>query len=503
MYNQSLSKYLDQYESKLNISSLQQFELLKGLPFYNWDKPKEQQANTFVGTIGLPVKNDIVHGLYDYEKDIIEYLEKDNPADPKNRHLYILKSAGLGITTLLLYYIGWKCTTNNDWIDGRVCILTAPRLELTVDIVDRLKAIFRRNELADFDSRKTICNINNVKIEAFPSSEGHALKGMRGLTDVKMILCDEASFFDDSTINEVRDTIERYWAKTNPIIILCSTPNKPGDLMDLIRQEPENKCIYKRMYLDYTYGEDKIYTREELAFQRLSPSWGREFNLQFAGVMGNVFHTKDIEAAMERGRKLVMGSPEPTIGNSYTQKSVGLDPGFGSSNFGVCITEYVDGMINVLHAEEYSRPDFDEMIDTTIELLQKYHVTKDGSNIYCDGSNPSFIRTLKARVGEDTNYERVIDWLKTNWKKRYSLSLLRNSMLVVPVPFSTEHKKMLAHTKKVMEYGGGQVAINPKFTKLIIALRTAIENGEGALDKEETSHDDLFDAFRLALQFYQ
>jgi hypothetical protein len=35
------------------------------------------------------------------------------------------------------------------------------------------------------------------------------------------------------------------------------------------------------------------------------------------------------------------------LGN--TQKSVGLDPGFGSSAFGVCITELVDGVINVLH----------------------------------------------------------------------------------------------------------------------------------------------------------
>jgi hypothetical protein len=33
--------------------------------------------------------------------------------------------------------------------------------------------------------------------------------------------------------------------------------------------------------------------------------------------------------------------------------SVGLDPGIGSSKFGVCITELVDGIVNVLHAEEY------------------------------------------------------------------------------------------------------------------------------------------------------
>jgi hypothetical protein len=36
----------------------------------------------------------------------------------------------------------------------------------------------------------------------------------------------------------------------------------------------------------------------------------------------------------------------------------------------------------------------------------------------------------------------------------------------------------------------------------ITSLRTAVENGEGMLGKEATSHDDLFDAFRLSLQFW-
>lgn len=74
--------------------------------------------------------------------------------------------------------------------------------------------------------------------------------------------------------------------------------------------------------------------------------------------------------AMERGKKI-------SISNSYTQKSIGLDPGFGSSNFGVCITELVDGMVNVLHAEEYPMPDFNEMIETTVALLQKYNIRFD------------------------------------------------------------------------------------------------------------------------------
>jgi hypothetical protein len=46
-----------------------------------------------------------------------------------------------------------------------------------------------------------------------------------------------------------------------------------------------------------------------------------------------------------------------------------------------------------------------------------------------------------------------------------------------------------------------EAAINPRFDKLITALRTAVDN-EGSLDKEATSYDDTFDAYRLALEYY-
>jgi hypothetical protein len=75
-------------------------------------------------------------------------------------------------------------------------------------------------------------------------------------------------------------------------------------------------------------------------------------------------------------------------------------------------------------------------------------------------------------------------------------------MDVVPVSFSTEHKSMLGNCKMLLERDGGYIAINPKFDKLITSLRTAVEN-DGMLDKEVTSYDDIFDAFRLALCFYR
>jgi hypothetical protein len=129
--NEFYRKQISELEDSLSdIFNQNQLRIFKDLPFYYWDKPKEEQQGTFVGTVGLPIKNYVEHELYDYERNIIEYLERDEPTDPKNHHLYILKASGLGITTLLLYYIGWKCTTNNDWNNGRVCILTAPRLDL-------------------------------------------------------------------------------------------------------------------------------------------------------------------------------------------------------------------------------------------------------------------------------------------------------------------------------------------------------------------------------------
>ena len=63
-------------------------------------------------------------------------------------------------------------------------------------------------------------------------------------------------------------------------------------------------------------------------------------------------------------------------------------------------------------------------------------------------------------------------------------------MFVLPVAFARYHKEMLAHTEEVMEYHNGRIAIHPSFNKLITSLRTAVENGEGQLDKEATSHDD-------------
>jgi hypothetical protein len=126
--------------------------------------------------------------------------------------------------------------------------------------------------------------------------------------------------------------------------------------------------------------------------------------------------------------------------------------------------------------------------------MTKYNVDK----VYIDGANPSFIKSLKLQIGEDADYDKVIARYRSE-----GLGDATKDMKIVPVNFKSEHKAMLGHCKMILEDDRGKIAINPdKFDKLITALRTAVHN-DGTLDKEATSYNDIFDAFRLALKFYR
>ena len=92
---------------------------------------------------------------------------------------------------------------------------------------------------------------------------------------------------------------ERYIGKSDLYIMLVSTPNAPNGLFEKIEMEPESSCIYKRLKMDYTYGLDRIYTRQEIEKAKKSPSFGREYDLQYLGLIGNTFHTQDIDRAIE------------------------------------------------------------------------------------------------------------------------------------------------------------------------------------------------------------
>jgi hypothetical protein len=425
--------------------------------------------------------------LFDYEQMLYDELQS-------HKHIWIKKATGLGITEFMLRYMAWLCFKDDSLAGSQMCIITGPREDLAIGLIRRIKGLFGKSKLLQFDTKETVIELNGVHIGAYPSNH---LDAARGLKDGSFIFLDEADFFRIGEQQNARDVSERYIAKSNPWIVMVSTPNAPEGLFERIEKEPESTCLYKRLFLDYTFGLGRIYTEAEIAAAKQSPSFEREYNLKYLGLVGNVFHIKDVEAATEKGKIRTLPI------NSYTQKSIGLDPGFGSSAFGICITELVDGLVNVVYAEEFPRPDFNFMIDKTEELISEFEINFDGgSRIFVDGANPSFIRALKERLEEDPNYESVISHLKSAYPSVYDLKFLEQSMYVIPIPFSKYYKEMLAHCKEMLEYRNGLTAIHPRHDKLITALRNAVEKGEGSVDKDATSFDYCFDSFRLSMMFW-
>lgn len=372
--------------------------------------------------------------------------------------------------------MAWLATSTNEYRNSQMVIVTGPNIDLAIKLIKRLKAIFEPKLGLTFSDKETVLNLNDCQIQAFPSNH---VDSFRSLVNPKFILLDEADFWRKGEVEDVRHVSERYLAKSNPYIVMVSTPDAPGGLFETIEKEPEDSCLYKRLKLDYTYGVGKIYSKEDIEKAKQSPSFEREYNLKYLGRIGNVFNVREIELAIEKGKNY-----DPDKINEMSPKSMGIDPGFGSSAFAIVVTQWEDQQIQIVHAEEYQRPDFNEMLEKVFKLYTKHHPIM---KIYIDGANPSFIKALKSMLGERSSYEEVP---KDHW--RY--------MKVQPVNFATRHKAMLGHSKLLLEKG--YVAINKKFDKLITSLRTAYAN-ELSLDKEATSYDDLFDSFRLAIEEYQ
>jgi hypothetical protein len=341
-----------------------------------------------------------------------------------------------------------------------------------------------------FDSKETVLDLNGCSIEAYPFNH---IDAFRSLTNPKFILLDEGDFMPKFQQDDVRHVSERYITKSDPFIVMVSTPNAPGGLFERIEKESFDTCIYKKVFLDYTYSLDKIYSKTEIDKAKASLSSEREYCLKYQGLIGNVFSQSSIELCQKI-------EYIPSNINPNAKKSIGLDPSFGSSMFGIVATQLVDGKIQVIHAEEYDRPNFTDMINVIWQLKQQYgHV----SNTYVDAANPEVWQALKKEFGEPYN-QQYINYQRIDCRK-YNLHL-EDRMTVVPVPFSIEGAHMLQHTKWLLEEteedGSSLIAIHPTFEKLLTSLRTALAN-EYKLDKEQTSYNDILDAFRLALQFYK
>ena len=249
------------------------------------------------------------------------------------------------------------------------------------------------------------------------------------------------------------------------------------------RIENDVNSKYVKLKLDYTYGLDRIYDRAFIEKMKLQPEFEREMACKYLGRVGNLLSQKTIDYAVSLGEQFNI-KHEPM--NPYAIHSLGIDPAFGSSAFGLVLTEHIPerDIIRVLLAEQYeNHPDPQAMIDRIFEIHRQYW----NLWIFIDASARGFITSLKIAFGENINYQSVDEVHPGNNK-------------VLPISFSKEHKTMLSHMEQL--FNTHKVAVSPEFDKLVIALKTAVVN-EYSLDKEQSSYNDLTDALRLSLRCFR
>ena len=400
----------------------------------------------------------------------------------KNKHLWCVKSTGLGISELMLRIMGWLCTSTELYKnqDSQMVIVTGPNQDLAIKLIKRLKAIFERKLGLTFQNKETVLNLNGCQIEAYPSNH---IDSFRSLTNPKFIFLDESDFWRKGEVDEVRHVAERYIAKSDPYIVMVSTPNAPNGLFDKIEREPEDSCLYKRVKLDYTYGLNKIYTNEEIENAKHSPSFKREYQLFYLGLEGNIFSPLQIERAVELGEKY-----KDLPINPYCVHSIGIDPGFSSSATAIVATEFLkeESKIRIIYAEQFEKSDPTFLVNLIFNLYHKYG--SYSTSIYVDGSNRAFLNMLKIAFGESLNWEKSM--VKPN----------ANNMNIIPVSFNSEHKELLSHLAMIVSKS--YLCLPKQFDKMEIALRTAYAD-EYSLNKDKSSYNDLTDSLRLACKQYK
>ena len=121
--------------------------------------------------------------------------------DFKDKHLWVKKATGLGVTEFKLRLVAWLCTSGDGFRNTQGCIVTGPYIDIAIGLIKRMKNIFESKLGVIFQNKETVLELNSCTIEAYPSNHLHAY---RALENPKFILIDEGDFFRKSEQEDVR-----------------------------------------------------------------------------------------------------------------------------------------------------------------------------------------------------------------------------------------------------------------------------------------------------------
>jgi hypothetical protein len=128
-------------------SGPEQFQLLQRLrdrPFWMWDRQQHRQEDIktkgdccFNHILGLPTKDKVEKPLFDYEKLLYDSLLIPDFYNPlkhtfKQKHLWVKKATGLGVTEFFLRFMAWLCLKDNSYRNSQMCIVTGPNQDIAM-----------------------------------------------------------------------------------------------------------------------------------------------------------------------------------------------------------------------------------------------------------------------------------------------------------------------------------------------------------------------------------
>jgi hypothetical protein len=155
-------------KKRVSLETTQQYRLfqrLRGKPFWIWDIKEHKQEDIrtngdccFNHIIGLPQRDGNDKTLYDYERIIFDTLVTPDGNTNCSKHLWIKKATSLGISEFMLRFMAWLCLKDNSLSGSQMCMVTGPRIDLAIALINRMKKLFVSSKgiTAAFDTKETV-----------------------------------------------------------------------------------------------------------------------------------------------------------------------------------------------------------------------------------------------------------------------------------------------------------------------------------------------------------
>ena len=231
----------------------------------------------------------------------------------------------------------------------------------------------------------------------------------------------------------------------------------------------EPNSIYIKRHFYYEWGlkphpktGKSLFTKAFIDFAMKARSFAREYMGEWGANVGDIFDKEALEQIC---------NDDYTIehANSSYDRIVSIDPGFGSSKYGIIIGEKRHKIPHVIYARDFERQSGSEMLAKVAYLCKLFRTRK----VRCDASRPEIIKDLR---------------------EIYHLD-------VVGYAFKETRARMTENASE--RVSRLEVRIHPMFKKLKLQMETIKYDKTGGPAKDHSNPFDMGDAFLMWLWYYK